>query len=430
MSKSFTSFKVLSAAAISLSLSACAFKKDEGPSEEQLKISRMQAEMDANRPLLKADFNHEFIPNENDLNDYTAHVTWPAARPLQIKYGRNDHVIDTVDGRTKNSFDIKCENGVLEYQISVASFLTGVLTDYIIKMKCPFDYVVDQGISNVELLKGVTGKLVLKNGSTIAVSDSALELNLRALVIDGSAKITTFNGERSSMHSNPALIKPPSILINAKKASGELRLELNGLDGYKRSDWSDTYDPQLNGTQGAAGTFKEVCRTIKTKDGEVPGNCSFVCETPPMNGNPGLQPTMMVDGKSVPKKGEMGRDGVAGVGTSKVDLQIGDATGLTVNVAFNPGLASKPGKGGLPKGGKGGPPGTNPHGVCKSTLQQGPDGPDGVRGDDGKEASNGRCEGIYISPALVGKVNTEDINKKLRCSSIPGIVQVGKLIRE
>lgn len=430
MSK-FSRLSVYAASAVCLTLSACAFSKNEGPTDDQKTIKSLNAQLEANRPLVAEDFKHEFISGAQ-LNDYTARISWPANRPLTIKLIQNDRVLKTINGLEQNTHELKCDDGYLTYSAEVISAAAGRVSEPKIKIPCPFDYTVVQGISNLEVLKQVTGKLQLQHGSTIALSSQDLELNVRELEIDGIANIITMNSNRTADRDDAYRKPSPTIRIHAKKAKGVLVLQLNGVDGHTAPDGVLVPDPSLDGAPGAPGQAEEVCGEGRvTKNGEtIPGKCRMKCTVQPQNGADGRRPMVKVDDKFVPKKGGKGSNGIPGVGTSKVDLQILDSSAFRVEIAFNPGLASEPGRGDFPKGGVGGAPGANPHGVCTPANQGKPDMEGGIRGDAGNTAPNGRCETVYVSASLIDKVTKTDLNSKLPCTPILGIVQVGTLPRE
>ncbi len=393
-------------------------------------ISQLQQQLDANRPLVREDFKTEFIPGA-DPNVYAARFSWPANRPLQITAKFLSAEVKTFDGRTQNSFEILCSGGRVKFDIQIISAESKTLSSFEINEICPIDFIVVGDFSNMTMLKEVTGRLYLKNGASITVTSAPLRLELNELIIQGKATIKTFDSNRTPSWNKDFKTQAPAISIRAKKATGLLALELNGVDGFKGLDKSPVYDANLNGGQGAIGAHKPRCqpnRTLSTAGvggDELPGRCEDVCTQSPKEGFPGLQPTVkLADGSTVPRKGSKGDSGSPAVGTSKVTLQIAEPGNFETDITFNPGKAGAPGLGALPMGGTGGPPGVNPGAGCVS-AGSGPNGANGIRGDAGDPVSNGSCEVVYISRALAAKVKTKDLNPELPCTTLPAIVQVG-----
>jgi hypothetical protein len=113
-------------------LSACAFRNEADTSAAN---QQLQQDLDASRPLKEEDFKHEFILDEK-TKEYTARVSWPAGRPLQIKFVQSDKILSTVDGREANSFQIPCVDNQLSYSLQVVSTVTGTLTDLDVALDC------------------------------------------------------------------------------------------------------------------------------------------------------------------------------------------------------------------------------------------------------------------------------------------------------
>lgn len=74
-----------------------------------------------------------------------------------------------------------------------------------------------------------------------------------------------------------------------------------------------------------------------------------------------MTPTSGENGRdAILKKGTSGSNGVRGIGTSNVTIDVEDHKAMSLQIEFNPGIASRPGIGSLPMGGKPGAPGKTP----------------------------------------------------------------------
>lgn len=420
-SRAGTTASVVLAVACGLAMSACAFQKDP-KSKEKSKIEELEQQLDANRPLVKSDFKHEFIPGEKP-HQYTARVTWPANRPLLVKFSGTDVLTKTVDGRSQNEFYLVCVGGKVNYSVDVISPVTGVLSNLVFDERCPVDAVVMSVTSTSSLPRVLDGRLFFLNGSGIILGSSeTLELNVLELIVEGSATISTYKRDRaSSLERDSRVLVASPISIRAKKATGLLKFELNGVDGGEWRNKPDVIDPALDGKPGKDGVIQAQCGK-PSRLGDGAQFCRDVC-TDPTNGENGKDAKdLMPDGTWKTRVGSQGFPGVRGIGTSNVELAITDASGFAAEFNLNPGLASRPGLGELPKGGKPGAPGTNPSNQCR-TAGAGKPGADGIRGPVGESAPNGRCGTISISDSLKDKIRVNDLNPLLPCSRVPDLVR-------
>lgn len=115
---------------VSMSTIACLFNAScsfQNSEEQSKNIETLHQEMDAIRPLVKADFHHQFKKNED--GSYSVVVSWPAGRPLQIKIIQNGITLQTLDGRTESTFQLICNADQLFYSAQVVSVRYGTLID-------------------------------------------------------------------------------------------------------------------------------------------------------------------------------------------------------------------------------------------------------------------------------------------------------------
>lgn len=409
----------------SLSMSACAFKTDGPPPDPQ--IAKLQQQLDASRGISIEEVEHSFIPGSEE-NQYSVAVSWPKGRPVLISITLPNTSVATYDGRTTNSFTLDCRDRRIKYDFKVISPVAGsrILNDFTVDRPCLTDKTIVGTATLGDLPRELDGRLIMKRGSKLLVRDKDLKLTIRSLIIEGHATIQTAETSRESKLRDSIGTRVPEISIRANEARGLLQFELNGINGPPVPDLAAAIDSSLNGSSGTNGTVREECgEDRRTRTGEtVPRVCRSVCDIHPGNGNNGRQPMdTQKDGTKVVKKGAKGNPGIAGIGTSKVNLQISKADNFDIRIRFNPGRASAPGAGSLPAGGLGGKPGLNPGGLCRNASAGDP-GDAGQIGDSGAAKEDGSCEVISISSSLNGKIKAEDADPTLPCASLPAIIQV------
>lgn len=412
-SRTGTATAVALAVVCGLTMSACAFQKDP-KSKEKSKIEELEQQLDANRPIEESEFVHTFLP-QAAIEEYVARVTLPTGRQVSYIVTENDDAVMSFDGRQANSFEIPCFENRVQYKVAVIHPNGKTISTFAIKKDCPIDQVIRKTETRPEFLKTVTGRLVLSNGAVISLGDKPLEIDVEELIVEGPATIKTFDEQRSRVwKEKKPMIDPPKISIRAKKARGTLILALNGIDGAPVWDLVPVVNPALNGKDGSDGEAEEHQRVIGGRQGSSYSGESFFhkCVKQPTSGSPGAP--------SPRAKGEKGIDGNPGVGTSEVHLEIGDVSAFHVEVRLNPGASGKPGQGSIFKGGKGGAPGANPHGVCRAAMA-GADGADSAQGDRGDETANPKCGKIRVSSGLEGRIHLRDMN--LQCSADRSLIE-------
>lgn len=423
MSKTHMRFSLLMMAA-SLSLSACAFSK--GPTPEQQKITSLQQQLDSNTPILEDDFKTEFIPGENQ-DEYTARTSWPEGRQVSVRVSDGENV-RTYDGRVQNSFTIPCVGKKVDFRIETFSSPEKILSKIRVQKDCPKDLLVKGTSATAADLSAATGRIVIEDKSVISLGANPLKIQAESITIKGTAKVQTYSWDTSYRADSQDKFVAHEISIQAKRASGKLEFELNGINGAPVADRPDVYDSALAGRAGDAGELRLYTVEAQMDGGRVVSYRSE-CLRQPSNGARGRDAVVQqADGKFAPIVGSKGLNGNPGLGTSVVNINVADVSGLSLFVTFNPGLASAPGKGALPKGGVGGAPGVNPKrpaqyeiGPVCADASRGASGEDGLRGPIGDVAADGRCGQISIPAELMSRIQMKDL--QLSCSKEPGILR-------
>lgn len=413
----------LAITAMVFTLCACS----PGGKEEQVQktevVTQMEAQLDPNVPLREEVFSHEFVPGE--ITKYTAIVSWPKG-PVVLRITDRELKREYVfNAQEENRFALPCSDNRLYYQVEMLTPEMVSLSKVVVIKKCPRDVVLEGQVTNLTNLYQADGRIIIKDGTTIVPPYRDLKLKFNSLKVEGIATIKIGEADRTPL--NQFDVSSAKINLQGNEASGVLRFELNGQDGLRPSDIGDELNPELNGQPGVDGRIKQStnCKRIGRLDGGVEICPAPVCERQPGVGDPGhdaVKYYYVLDGKRSPVRivGRQGNAAYPGVGTPSVILDISDVSNFFVQVEFNPGIASKPGRGGLPKGGRGGAAGFNPGAPCVAAVP-GPDGIDGERGPLGEKADDGECGTISVPRALISRVLLKD--KNLSCSKKNDIVR-------
>ncbi|CAN5613613.1 hypothetical protein BH10BDE1_BH10BDE1_08490 [soil metagenome] len=399
------------ALALALGMSACAFKTDKEKPVENPRLATLEQQLEANRPIFEADLTFKFIPQEK-LKAYKALVSWrdPGTVSLTVDFGDSD--VRTFEPSKPHQFLLDCKNDIVQFEVESYSADGRRLTRFPVSRKCPIDLEINGLFSDLKALNAVTGRLNLMPGAKIAVTDQPLNINVDTLTIDVAASIETFSSNRDpKWNLGPSTIAP-NISIKAATAIGFLSIALNGVDGAPLRDTEDTEDASLNGADGADGEA-DTFVTPSSLKGMDYGLSKVRCTKRPTNGQNGKPSTVI--------KGERGRPGNRGIGTSTVRLEIANAEHFKTEVLFNPGFASQPTRGSVYKGGKPGKAGQAPP-PCKTAADGKLAGRSSERGDPGATANNGGCGLIYVSGNMIRNLMMRDIST-LACSRSVGLVQ-------
>ena len=214
-----------------------------------------------------------------------------------------------------------------------------------------------------------------------------------------------------------------NILIETKKAIGELQLVLNGEEAGrvpKRKTISKSHKERLRGQKGRDGqnaTYRKVCRTasiplalqaisIPLLSSAIPiKRCREVCITPPTEGEDG----------GIGLRGVPGFNGKNGGDSGSFHLKAFEFSDFhLVNIKNNPGVGSKGGKGSVGGyGGKRGRNGIDSKGLCNyKKLSQPSSGDRGRRGSHGEDGRDGNKGEVCIEKLIPNEEQGKDQEKE------------------
>ncbi|WP_413578510.1 hypothetical protein ACLVWU_08225 [Bdellovibrio sp. HCB290] len=388
-----------------VSLSACAFKKEDAEDKQRQELADVvtqQLEEKKEKIAFEGTLTDENVKIRFDENEtpgsYNLVIEWPEAVGM-MEVELNGRLIGSLKehsfkAATPHSADIHIELRAYASHQDGGGFLSSKSFD----KQAPKDFILDgiHSLSNSILID--VERTYFKAGSKVITNGNQFELKTKKLIVEPSsilgmneydrAHVVTFPFDRKS--SDPNELSPGKISINADKAYGDLMISMIGVNGADapaattRPAWDEfkKLPPQAaNGKNGADGTIRYL-RCLSKMD-DVPCIEEQLCDSQPQNGG----------------KGENGKDGIPGyngtTGGNTGDLVIS----ITDDSEFNANVYRKPGKGskgtpGIPAQapGAGGAPGKNPNNLCSNAIagEPGKIGTDGEKGQDGADGAYGQ----------------------------------------
>ncbi|HRK07549.1 MAG TPA: hypothetical protein PLZ57_07245 [Pseudobdellovibrionaceae bacterium] len=413
--------------------SGCSFRED--PDAEKKADPAPVREAVNKHTISKRDFRIEFLPQERP-NDYLIRLHWPAGKDVALNItrvrpldnagrplGPPEYEPVSAQDQTYKVVGHCPASGTFELTIQINSPLSGFSASHDISGVCPRDFeikrseVVSVVMSNLNYHPGSPiGRLFMLNGSLLTI-DTDTDLNLSGLIIEGTASIRVLPNESIFTQRLPEHWKAPKLRLKAQSArGGHLNLVLegrNGDDGVQPPPRAA--NPQLNGAPGEAAQVQVECRprpASRLSPDTVGETCNKVCTKPPTNGSPG---------RPGQRRGEDGRPGLPGIGTSEVELDIAELGELQLSLELKPGKGGQGSRGGLGEpGGRGGAAGVNTDSACApaSPGPQAESAPEGARGQDG---AHGGCGKIKLPRALQSRTSLRDL--QLECSRDPRLIE-------
>lgn len=413
-------------------LSACSFRED--PNAEKKADPAPVREAVNKHTISKRDFRIEFLPQERP-NDYLIRLHWPAGKDVALNITR----VRPLDGAGRpvggEEFEIVSANevsnriigscpalGSYSFIVRMNSPLTGFDLQHNFNGVCPRDFVVTsratQDVLQTEMQLGMVaspGRLFMQNGSELLVSEDT-SISISSIEVSGSSTLRVLPA--SNITERPIESRrAPKLRLKADQArGGHLKLILegrNGDDGAQPAARSP--NPSLNGQPGQAAQVRVDCRPRpagRLSPDTVGETCSKVCVQAPTAGSPG---------QAGQRRGEDGRPGLPGIGTSEIEIEIPQIHDLQVSVELKPGRGGQGSPGGLGEpGGQGGAAGPNTDNAC-SPAAAGPNGPDAPAGQRGPDGANGACGKLKLPRALQSRTSLKDL--QLECSRDPRLIE-------
>lgn len=340
-------------------------------------------------------------------NQYLVRLGWNASEPpsLWVLYrAEGEESARTTPLSTLKSGAISFEDSEVEAGQTYTYFLSRIDGgDYRLFGRTKLTLPSDLEISKTAARSRIVGyhRLFLGRGAKLITASASVTIDVDELISDG-AEIESFpkGAKAFSGYDGRA---GGSLKLLAKKATGHLRIALNGEAGGDGLDGQPGQNGPL-GPPGQAGrwemnpilyrymspSFIDSFRRDMERRNPPPesgewnylfgGAHRYVCAVPPTSGGAGSDGTNGGDG------GDGGNGGSAG----SLDLEIADGKDFVLDFHAEPGLSGLGGRGG--KGGDpgpGGPPGELDQGHLCPAAQSGPPGRAGLSGHQGRPGASG-----------------------------------------
>lgn len=392
--------------ALTLSLGACAFKKDDPEAK------RVQNATDFLETLERQAFDGklneenvriEFV--EDDPGYYEMIVSWPkSVYGMKLSLDGQPYLLI----KDNNTFRTQLTHNTLtKIHLIALNSIGGEVAVYYVEKISPADLVIGEDLHLNKDMSIDVNRVFFHNSSRIFTHGHNLNLATNKLYTNLEIKPDTVKMQAFDAHiqtyqpkdiaKDKAELAGPKISIRAKKAYGQLRIAMIGVNGKDGANGMDAIPVGgLNGAPGKDAVMirgKMICSSDSTA---CPSE--IICKTPPTNGEPG---------KKGPQ-GEKGEDAWDGGSTGVLSVFIDDYSEFRLEVLQRRGLPGKKGLGGKgAPGGIGGLAGQDRFRACKGKVSNGLNGEHGDKGDDGKDGQPGLINEILTNTtrALIYEVH-------------------------
>lgn len=373
---------------LTLSLGACAFKKDDPEAKKAQNATDFIETLERqafNGKLSEQNVRVEFV--EDDPGYYEMIVTWPkSVYGMKLSLNGLPHVLIKDNNNFRKQLT---HNTAITLHLIAMNAIGGEVDVYYTERRSPADLVIDQDLHLKKETSIDVNRVFFHNSSRIFTYGYNLNLATNKLYTNLEIKPDTVKMQAFDAHiqtyqpkdfaKDKAELAGPKISIRAKKAYGQLRVAMIGVNGNDGANGMDAIPS--GGLNGAPGTDATVAQGNMRCSGDTRCRVEIICKTPPTSGAPGK--------KGMP--GANGEDAWDGGNTGILSVFIDDYSEFRLEVLQRRGLPGKKGLGGKgAPGGMGGKAGQDPLRVCRGTIvSNGSNGEFGNRGDDGKEGKPG-----------------------------------------
>jgi hypothetical protein len=376
-----------------VTLGACAFKKDDGPTEEQKKIAdqvtkQLKDDQDASAIILREN-NVKVTFEDSDPGYYNIVITWPEqVGTMEIFF--NDELISQVSGKSffKKTVD---QNQKINLRLrAYANTSEGgrFLSQIPAEVRAPADYFIYSSQLLFEDLKINVHRVFIRTDGQLITDGHNVAINTDLIFIDAPQRRTGTPTEDSHIVTYKNAIKYPNrvsnIKITAQKAIGVLSIALIGLRGADGKDGIDVAKSNglailpkqaASGTKGADKIVQKGRSCVGSRNKDTCVEKAPICIQQPTNGSAGTDGLPGFDGTN-------GEDGGA---TGNLYVDIANQNEFALQVYQRAGHGGKGGHGSPGQiGGNGGAPGAGGE-PCEYASA----GPNGKNGADGKDGLNG-----------------------------------------
>lgn len=374
-----------------LSMAACSFKKPSAQSPEEKAAEQVLQQIEQqkfNGQLSEENVRVEF-QEASRPGSYFLVVTWPKDVPA-MKVSVDNKSYEIVNDRNSYKYAVMYNEKHSVHLVALNS-IGGEISSHAIETHSPNDLLVNK---EIKLLENV----VYKVNRVYFQEEGRFLTNTRNLRIEANKIYVTTEGTPSKRQmdlrtahivtSHPDQIassfdelKGSTVEIIAKKAYGQLRIGMIGINGKDGAPGANAVaNDSLNGAPGRPADVRQEVDSCMSADGTPCfSDLKFFCISPPTNGT---------DGKKG-FTGGPGQNGWNGGNSGSLSVVLEDSSEFQLEVALRRGLPGKGGAGGLGSpGGLGGPADENTFDKCRS-AQNGAPGPQGDQGAAGVEGQPG-----------------------------------------
>ncbi len=372
--------------ALSISLGACAFKKDDPESEKAKNATDVieALERQAFDGQLSAEIVRiEFIESD-EPEFYSLNISWP--KPISM-------MKVSIDGqpysfvKNTNSFQKQViHSKKIKIHLVALNAMGGEISSYPVEATAPADFLIDDDIQLQKHERISVNRVYFLNNAKILTNGYNLDLKANKLITNLPIKSDASRMNYSNAHiltnfpneiaKEKEFLRGSIISITAKKAIGQLRIAMVGLNGQDGANGMDALpNAGLNGAHGKDAVGSGSPRCDETGCRGAPA-----CAAAPTNGENGRNGT----------PGENGQDGWDAGSAGILSVLIEDYSDFRLEVMMRRGLPGKGGRGGKGSpGGIGGNPGQDRHNLCAGKASRGQNGMPGPAGQDGKDGKPG-----------------------------------------
>lgn len=406
--------------ALTLSLGACSFKKDDVKQNEAAKATAdVLTQHEKNQEIKKqSEVDGGKLTDRNVTVTFTEHpepgyyrmrVTWPeSVVAMTVQIG------DAFETETlkQNFYETMVFEGH-EYRIRLYSknsdgievsrkeIITNAPKDFILKSETGLSANTDITVNRFYFYPGAR---IITYGYNLSIKAKKIFV-FRDVTSDASRAFSSQTNIQTApvnyIVQNPVQLKGSTISIVADQAQGTLKVGLIGLDGQNGRNGEEldqeqkflrSLDPKLNGLNGKDGVVVKEPAPCMRADMDTPcERTKPVCQQAPTNGTDGRQGQAGTPGENGQDGGDSGSLFINISNATKFDVEVGQRAG-------NPGRGGNGGPGS--PGGLAGKAGNNPGYPCPN-AQDGQPGAQGTRGANGKTGAAGT-----IGTVKTGEIRT------------------------
>lgn len=411
ISKCTHAFPLSLAFAAVLSLSACAFRKDEPAppkpptvAEEIVETIKKERELEAANGVLTTDnveFRYEEMP---EPNSYKLIIRWPKSIP-QMSLTVDDKPLIHLRHVFSKEFVVRGDEDHKIHMVAYGAVSEAPLSHFDVEGRSPKDFVFNKRFEIKENTTMNGNRLFILPGGKIITNGFGLMINVNKFIVKNTEEkigqdfisrshILTVNP--GTVATDDAELNGSLISISAKEAIGDLNIAMIGMVNPKVGASADIVETQMTPKPSRVSAAPDPAKqgitglqTERQKECEsLPGGrrCSLsppVCTRQPTNGQQGAKGATGIRGAKGPRGGS--------AGTLRINTE--DASQLKVEVRYKGGAGGKGGTGGAGfPGEQGGLPGIQPS-DCSPASQ----GAQGALGDPGPPGEGGDVgEGLRV----------------------------------